>query len=114
MATRFKRRDIAFEGKDWKNRTVTLLRDTIKRHIALYHIEELFVVNALQSKLSSPIAVVWNPGAKSEQAVYEIPCNGHPYLQVIIKEKGWPKKALIVTFYGVDAIPKGKKLWPVQ
>jgi hypothetical protein len=107
-----KKREIAFEVKDWKNRTVTLLKDTIRNHVGLYHFDELYVVDALKRNLAAPITVIWNPGAQSEQAIYEIPVGDHPYLQANIKYRGWLKKTLIVSFYAVREIPEGKKLWP--
>ncbi len=109
-----KKRDIAFEVKDWNSRTVTLLKSTIKNHVGLYHFDELYVVDALKTMLASPIEVIWNPGAKSEQAIYPIRVGDHPYLQVNIKDRGWIKKTLIVSFYGVHAIPEGKRLWPTK
>lgn len=105
------KKDIAFEGRDWKGRTLTLLKSTIKNHVALFHIDELFVVGRLRENLHNPLQVTWNPGAKSEQAIYDIQVGGHRYLQVNIKTRGLLKKTLIVTFYGVDALPKGKIIW---
>lgn len=68
-------------------------------------------MDALKRNLAEPLIVVWNPGAESEQAIYQIPVGGHPYLQANIKVRGWLKKTLIVSFYGVSEIPKGRVLW---
>ena len=109
-----RRKDVAFHRKDWRGRDVYLLKSTIKNHIARFHYDEVLLVDRIKDNLASPTVVVENPGARSEQALYEIPVGGHPYLQVNIKYRGWPRKNLIVSFYGVDEIPKGRVLWKKQ
>lgn len=88
-----------------------LLKSTLRNHVGRFHLDELFVLGSLKKLLANPAVVVENRAAKSEQAIYEIPVGGHPYLQVNIKYRGWLKGCLIVTLYGVDAIPQGKQLW---
>ena len=106
-----RKREIAFRVKDWTGRDVYLLKSTIKNHVARFHYDEMFVVERLKEAFPSSLVVIGNAGAVSEQAIYDIPVGGHPYLQVNIKYRGWLKKRLIVTFYGVDEIPKGRELW---
>jgi len=106
-----RKREIAFRVKDWNGKDVCLLRSTIKNHVARLHYDEVLVIERLKEAFPNPLVVIGNPGAISEQAIYEIAVGGHPYLQVNIKDRGWLKKRLIVTFYGVDEIPKGRVLW---
>jgi hypothetical protein len=87
-----------------------LLRSTLHNHIARFHFEEVLVIEALKREFSNPRVVHENVGAQSEQAVYDIPVGGHPYLQVNTKGR-WLKPRIIVTFYGVDTMPKGRELW---
>ncbi len=88
-----------------------LLKSTIKNHVARFHLEELFVIDSIKNQFSRPITVIYNPGAVSEQAIYDIPVGNRKYLQINIKRKKFLGKDLIVTFYGVDSIPKGRELW---
>ena len=106
-----KKREIAFCVKDWAGRDIYLLKSTIKNHVARFHYDELLIVERLKEAFSNPLVVIENKGAISEQAIYEISVGGHPFLQVNIKDRGWLKKTLIVSFYGVDEIPKGRELW---
>lgn len=88
-----------------------LLKETIKNHIARFHLEETFVMESIREQFSSPLTVVYNPGAISEQAIYEIEVGTKKYLQVNVKRKKWFGKDLIVSFYGVEAIPEGREIW---
>jgi len=106
-----RKRDVAFSAKDRNGREVFLLKSTIKNHVARFHFDEVLLVDSIKRELSNPIAVIENPGAKSEQAIYDIPSGGHKYLQVNVKRRWLLGKDLIVTFYGVDEIPKGRNLW---
>jgi hypothetical protein len=106
-----RRRDIAFRAKDWNGRDILLLKSTLTQHVARFHFDELLVIDELRRRLPNPLVVIENPGAGSEQAIYDIPVGGHAYLLVAVKYRRWLGKGLIVTLYGTDQIPEGRQLW---
>lgn len=79
--------------------------------MARFHLDDLFAYSELKEHFSRPLIVVYNPGAKSEQAIYEITTGGHKYLQVNVQYKKLLGNNLIVTYYGIDEVPKGQVLW---
>jgi len=97
--------------KDWNGREVFLLKSTIRNHIARFHTEELLFMESIKSQFSNPLTVIYNPGAISEQAIYDIQVASRSYLQVNVKRKKWFGKDLIVSFYGIDTIPEGRQIW---
>ena len=92
-------------------RDVFLLKSTVRNHITRFHLEETFLMESIKNQFSSPIVVVYNPGAVSEQAIYDIRVGNRKYMQVNIKRKRWWGKDLIVSFYGVDKVPEGLEIW---
>jgi hypothetical protein len=111
LAGFIKKREIAFRLKDWNGHEVLLLKSTIKNHISRFHLEESFMMESIKSQFSTPLTVVYNPGAVSEQAIYDMQVGNRKYLQVNVKRKKWWGKDLIVSFYGIDMIPKGREIW---
>lgn len=69
------------------------------------------MMESINEEFSNPLTVIYNPGAVSEQAIYEIQVGTKSYLQVNIKRRKWLGKDLIVSFYGIDAIPEGREIW---
>lgn len=89
------------------------LKATLKQHVARLHVDEVLIVDTLRRNFATPRVVIENKGARSEQAIYDIPVGGHPCLLVAIKYRGWLRTHLIVTFYGIEEtqIPQGRVLW---
>ena len=114
--TRIPRKEIIFSARDWKGREVILLKTVLKQHVSRFHVDEVLILDTLKKQLAVPRVVVENPGAKSEQAIYDIPSGGHPCLLVAIKYKrvmGRWFGNLIATLYGIQEsqIPPGKVLY---
>jgi hypothetical protein len=86
------------------------LKSTLRLHEARFHFDEVLVIDTLKREFRNPLVVYENVGAQSEQAIYDIQVGGHRYLQVNTKDR-WLKPRIVVSFYGVDAMPKGRELW---
>ena len=97
-----------------------LPRSTLLGHVLRVHFDEAFVVDALKRNFPRPRIVVYNPGGRSENAIYDIECGGDPCLLVAIRYRPWPIKNLIVSLYGVPEaqvqamIRKGPVIWPTK
>jgi len=111
-----KKPDIVWEVQCWDNRKVILHRQTLLDHVLRFHIESAFVVDELKRNFRQPICVIDNRRNGTVNAIYEIQCDGHPWLLVAIKFHGFVKRAVrtpgfIKTFYGVSTIPNGPVIW---
>jgi len=111
LARIIKKREIALQLKDWNGHDVFLLKSTMRNHVTRFHLEESFLIESIKRQFSTPLVVIYNPGAVSEQAIYDIPVGNRKYLQINVKRKRFLRKDLIVTFYGVDVIPEGRVIW---
>jgi len=102
--------EIAVYLKDWQGKDVYLDKQTIRDHISLFHVDELLVVETLKAQFSRPLEVRFNAAARTENAIYDIPCNGHQHLVVAIEKRPPWHVRLINTYYAcsVDRLPKGK------
>ena len=75
-----RKRDIAERFRDWNGREVILDKVTLTQHIARYHLDEVLVIGRLKAQFDRPRVVIENPGAHSENAIYDIPVGDHPCL----------------------------------
>jgi len=76
-------------------------------HVTALHLSESFMMSQLKAVFADPLRVVWNPGAKSENAIYELECEGKPYFVVSVKTKGLPSYRMVSSFYSTpsDRLP---------
>jgi hypothetical protein len=104
---------IAAYFKDWLGRDVYLDKGTARDHVARLHIDALFLMETLKSQFANPLEVRLNALAKTENAVYEIPCGGHGHIVVAIKKRPLWEARLISSYFGcsVERLPKGKVIW---
>jgi hypothetical protein len=49
-----------------------------------------------------PKYVVWNPGAETENAVYDLPCSGKRWMVVAIRTRRLMPCRIVSTIYAVD------------
>jgi hypothetical protein len=67
------------------------------------------MLESLKAIFSNPLYVVWNRGAETENAVYDLPLGRNRYFLVSIRERGRFKKYRAVsTIYSVsdDRLPE--------
>jgi hypothetical protein len=104
---------IAERFVDWNGQEVHLDRDTIHDHIALFHVEQLLLIQQLKPMFSNPVEVRENRAAKSVVAVYDIPSGTDAFLAVSIKKRFMWKTRLISSIYPCSPprMPTGKVIW---
>jgi hypothetical protein len=78
------KKDIAAIWKDWRGRDVYLLKSILRYHVTTYHIEETFVLEQLKAIFHQPVFVARNKNAGSDNAVYDLPCDGKPWMLVAV------------------------------
>jgi hypothetical protein len=107
------RKKIALALTDWKGRSVYLDKDTVRDHIALFHIEELLLAETLRSMFSTPFEVRENRNARSENAIYRVDCCGKEYMVVAIKVRPVWNARVISTYYCSERsrLPHGRVIW---
>jgi hypothetical protein len=108
-------KDIADRWTDWQGKEVLLLKTTL-HHVTALHLEESFMLVGLKAIFSNPLYVVWNPGAETENAIFDLPLGKNRYFLVSVKKIGLLKKyRALSTLYSVqdDRLPdlKWKLLW---
>jgi hypothetical protein len=71
------------------------------------------MMEQLKLRFAAPVRVVWNPGAASENAIYDLMCEGKPYFVVSIKTKGFPSYRMVSSFYATPADRLPPATWKV-
>jgi hypothetical protein len=102
------KKDVAGIWKDWKGKDVYLLKETLRQHVTSFHLEESFILEQVKSIFHEPVYVAWNPGAKSENAVFDLPCSGKRWMLVAVRRHWVMPFRVISTLFAVneDRLPK--------
>jgi hypothetical protein len=108
------KKDVAAIWRDWKGRDVYLLKQTLREHVTSFHFEESFLLEQLKRIFHEPLYVCWNPGAETENAVYDLPCSGKRWMVVAIRKRqqlSFKSFWIVSTIYAVNEERLPKQHW---